>query len=309
MSNSSINKAGITRSLVTCLLKSQFPDLADLPVSNVELDGWDNTTFRLGDEMSVRLPTADAYAPQVDKEHKWLPILADRLPLPIPQPLARGFPGCGYTRAWSIFRWLEGQTATFERVVDLTEFAVGLAEFLAALHAIDATGGPAAGSHSFFRGGPLSIYDTETRAAIAELADEIDSEAATRVWEAALSSNWTGPPLWVHGDVAPSNLLVRNGRLSAVIDFGCSAVGDPACDTVIAWTFLFGPSREAFQARLPLDDGTWARGRGWALWKALITHAEATRMSPDNAQRAGLQFGWRQSARSVIDDLLREHRR
>ena len=303
-----MNKAGITRSLVTCLLKSQFPELADLPVSSVELDGWDNTTFRLGDDLSVRLPTADAYVPQVDKEHKWLPVLADRLPLAIPQPVARGVPGCGYPRAWSIYRWLEGRHATFERVTDLTEFAVGLADFLAALHSVDATGGPAAGEHSFFRGGPLSVYDTETRAAIDELADEIDSEAATRVWEAALWATWKGPPVWLHGDLSPSNLLVSHGRLSAVIDFGCSAVGDPACDTVIAWTFFFGPSREAFQERLPVDDETWERGRGWALWKALITHAEARRKGPEEEQVTGLRFGWRQSARSVIDDLLEEYR-
>ena len=304
-----MNKAGITQSLVRCLLKSQFPDWADLPVSSGELDGWDNATFRLGDHMSVRLPTDDGYAPQVAKEHKWLPVLADRLPLAIPQPLARGVPGCGYPWAWSIYRWLEGQHATFERVVDLTEFAVGLAAFLAALQAIDATRGPAAGEHSSFRGGPLSVYDTETRTAIEELANAIDSEAATYVWDEALSTTWTGPPVWVHGDVAPSNLLVSHGRLSAVIDFGCSAVGDPACDTVIAWTFLFGSSRETFQERLSLDDDTWARGRGWALWKALITQAEALRRSPEDAQVAGLRFGWRHNARSVIDDLLGEGRR
>lgn len=227
---------------VACLLGSQFPQWADLPVSTVELAGWDNTTFRLGDDMLVRLPSADAYAAQVDKEHRWLPVLADHLPLAIPRPLARRGPGCGYPRPWSIYRWLEGEPATIERMGDLKEFALALAEFLAALYSIDATGGPPAGQHSFFRGGPLSTYDTETRAAIGELADQIDTEAATQVWEAALAATWPGPPVWVHGDVAPSNLLVVDGRLSAVIDFGCSAVGDPACDTVIAWTFLFGPA-------------------------------------------------------------------
>jgi aminoglycoside phosphotransferase (APT) family kinase protein len=304
-----MNKADITPGLVTCLLASQFPQLGDLPVSTVELDGWDNTTFMLGDNMSVRLPSADAYVPQVDKEHRWLPVLADHLPLAIPQPLERGVPGCGFPRPWSIYRWLEGQHATIERVADLSGFAVALAEFLAALYSIDATGGPATGRHSFFRGGPLSTYDTETRATIGELAKEIDTDAATRVWDAALAATWTSRSVWVHGDVAPSNLLVVDGRLNAVIDFGCSAVGDPACDTVIAWTFLYGLSREAFRGHLPLDEGTWARGRGWALWKALITHAEALRRSPRDAHLAGLRFGWRHSARSVIDDLLAEHQR
>jgi aminoglycoside phosphotransferase (APT) family kinase protein len=301
-----VDRSGITESLVACLLASQFPQWAELSISRVELDGWDNTTFRLGDGMTVRLPSSDAYVPQVDKEHRWLPFLADHLPLAIPQPLGRGEPGCGYPRPWSIYRWLEGQPATIGRIGDLTGFAADLAAFLAALYSIDATGGPPAGPHSFFRGGPLATYDTETRATIADLASEIDADAASRVWHKALSATWTGPPVWVHGDVAPSNLLVADGRLSAVIDFGTSAVGDPACDTVIAWTFLTGPSREAFKARLPVEEDAWARGRGWALWKALITLAEGVRRSPHDAHLAMRRVGWRQSPRSVIDDLLAE---
>lgn len=302
-----MDKADITPDLVTCLLDSQFPQLADLPVSPVEFDGWDNTTFRLGDKMSVRLPSAEAYVEQIDKEHRWLPILAGHLPLAIPEPLERGLPGCGYPRPWSIYRWREGQHATISRIADLTAFAIGLAEFLEALYSIDPTGGPPAGPHSFYRGGPLSTYDAETKATIGELGDKIDADAATQVWEAALSATWTGRPAWVHGDVAPANLLLVDGRLSAVIDFGCSAVGDPACDTVIAWTFLAGPSREAFRAHLPLDEGTWVRGRGWALWKALATYFEAWRQRPDEAHLAGLSFGWRHSARSIIDELIAEH--
>jgi aminoglycoside phosphotransferase (APT) family kinase protein len=231
-----MKKADVVQGVVACLVTRQFPQWAGLAISAVELDGWDNTTFRLGDNMSVRLPSDEAYVAQVDKEHRWLPVLAEHLPLTIPQPVARGVPGCGYPRPWSIYRWLEGDHATIERVADLTQFAITLAKFLAALYSVDPTGGPPAGRHSFYRGGPLSTYDTETRAAIDELADEIDTEGATQVWEAALSATWEGPLVWVHGDVAPSNLLVVDGRLSALIDFGCSAVGDPACDTVIAWT-------------------------------------------------------------------------
>ena len=304
-----MDRAEITPGLVTCLLASQFPQWADLPVSAVELEGWDNVTFRLGGDMSVRLPSADAYVAQVDKEHRWLPFFADYLPLAIPQPVVLGVPGCGYPRPWSIYRWLEGQHTTITRIADLTEFSAALAEFLAALYSIDTTGGPSAGPDSFHRGGPLSTYDTETRAVIGELAEKIDIEAATQVWEAALSTTWSRQPVWVHGDVAPSNLLLVDGRLSAVIDFGCSAVGDPACDMVIAWTFLFGSSRETFRAHLAVDDGTWARGRGWALWKALMTHAEALRWGPHQAHLAGLRFGWRHNARSVIDDVLAEHQR
>lgn len=298
-----MDRTRITPAVVKCLVSRQFPYWAHLSVSPVELDGWDNRTFRLGDAKSVRLPSADGYAPQVDKEHRWLPVLAEHLPLAIPQPLARGRPGCGYPRPWSIYRWLEGRPATTEGIVDLTEFAVILSGFLGALYSVDTTEGPPAGSHSSFRGGPLSTYDEETRVVIAELADEINPKAATEVWERALAAEWRGPSVWIHGDVAPSNLLVVDGHLAAVIDFGCCAVGDPACDTVIAWTFLAGPSRAAFQASLPVDEGTWVRGRGWALWKALLTHAEARRRNaPVNS--AGLRFGWRKSARSVIEDLL-----
>lgn len=302
-----MNKTDITPSLVRCLLADQFPQWAGLPVRAVVPDGWDNRTFRVGDALSARLPSADAYVAQVEKEHRWLPILADQLPLAIPSPVAQGVPGCGYPRPWSIYQWLMGQPATSDRIDDLTEFAVSLAGFLAALYSIDSRTGPLPGQHNFFRGGSLATYDNEARAAIDQLAGDIDSEAATRVWEIALLSSWNSPPVWVHGDVTPSNLLVRDGRLSAVIDFGSTAVGDPACDTVVAWTLLHGSSRAAFRSQLPLDGATWTRGRGWALWKALITHLEAHRRSPGAADLAGLNFGWRHNALAVVEDLIAEH--
>jgi aminoglycoside phosphotransferase (APT) family kinase protein len=133
-----------------------------------------------------------------------------------------------------------------------------------------------------------------------------DIDAATEVWEAALAATWHAPSVWVHGDVTGSNLLVVDGRLSAVIDFGCSAVGDPACDVTIAWTFFFGDSRETFRDRLRLDEGAWARGRGWALWKALITLVKALKA---NADLDSPRFGWRLSARQVIDEALADHSR
>jgi aminoglycoside phosphotransferase (APT) family kinase protein len=302
-----MDKADITSTLVARLVAAQFPQWADLPIAPVELDGWDNTTFRLGEEMSVRLPSGDPYTLQVDKEHLWLPILARQLPLPIPQPLARGVPGCGFPRPWSVYRWLEGDSATVERIANLVEFATDLADFLAALFRIDPSGGPPPGMHNFFRGGPLTTYEAETKNAIAALRDEIDAHRANEVWDLAVAAPWHGPPVWVHGDVTPSNLLVDHGRLSAVIDFGGLGVGDPACDVTIAWTFFSGEGREAFQARLPVDRATWARGRGWALWKALITLVPALKGSRDEAEVAGLQFGWRRSAQHVIEEVLAEH--
>jgi aminoglycoside phosphotransferase (APT) family kinase protein len=235
-------------SLVRRLVAAQFPEWAHLPIRPVETSGWDNKTFRLGEHMSVRLPSAASYEPQVEKEHRWLPKLAPLLPLPIPIPLGRGVPGEGYSWHWSIYRWLEGERASKDRISDLTRFAADLAQFLVALQAIDAGGGPMAGVHNFHRGGSLKVYDAETRRAVAALGNEIDRDAVMQVWEAALATTWQHAPVWVHGDVAEGNLLVKAGRLCAVIDFGSSGVGDPASDLVIAWTLLRGESREAFRA-------------------------------------------------------------
>jgi aminoglycoside phosphotransferase (APT) family kinase protein len=184
------------------------------------------------------------------------------------------------------------------RAIADRRFAADLAAFLAALQAIDPTGGPPAGAHSFSRGAPLEVLDEETRTVIAQLAGEIDAGAATAVWEAALAAPWQGAPTrWLHGDVTGSNLLVADGRLAAVIHFGCCAVGDPSCDLAIAWTLFHGASRRAFRDRIGLDEGTWSRGAGWALWKALTTLAGET-------ERAATRFGWRVGARRVVDEVL-----
>ncbi|MGY5884007.1 aminoglycoside phosphotransferase family protein [Modestobacter lacusdianchii] len=259
--------------LVRRLVAAQFPAWADLPVVRVEPGGWDNRTFRLGTELLVRLPSAQAYAAQVRKEQEWLPRLAPHLPLPIPVPLGRGTPGEGFPWPWSVHRWLDGEDAAAAPVADRVALATDLAAFLTALQDVDPAGGPPAGPHTWLRGAPLTGYDAQTRQAIEVLGDTIDGAAAAAVWADALSTSWDRPPRWFHGDVAAGNLLVRDGRLAAVLDFGTCGVGDPACDLVIAWTLLDGDSREAFRAGLDVDDGTWARGRGWALWKSLIVHA------------------------------------
>jgi aminoglycoside phosphotransferase (APT) family kinase protein len=292
-----VDEINVNATLVRRLLAAQFPRWADLPVRRVELDGWDNTTFRLGEDMSVRLPSAARYAPQVEKEHRWLPKLAPLLPLQIPVPLAKGAPAYSYPFPWSVYRWLEGETAATGRIDDPVELAITLADFLSALYRIDPTGGPPPGQYNFFRGGPLTVYDAETRQALAALDGVVDTNTAGTAWEASLGAKWDGPPVWFHGDVAATNLLVKNGRLSAVIDFGSSGVGDPACDVTIAWTLLSGKSRDAFRAALPIDDATWARGRGWALWKALITLAEYLRTDPEKAGEA----------RRVIDEVLADY--
>ncbi len=302
-----MKKGDITAAVAAGLVADQFPRWANLCVVPVALDGWDNTTFRLGDELSVRLPSADAYVAQVDKEHHWLPILARNLPLRIPEPVAMGQPGAAFPRPWSIYRWIDGDPASVDRIANMTEFAADLAGFLAALHAIDASGGPVAGQHNFFRGGPVDTYDAQARESIDVLSHDIDRDAAIEVWDAAVASRWDRAPVWVHGDVTAANLLVAEGRLRAVIDFGCAAVGDPACDLVMAWTFFTDESRERFRSSLPLDDATWARGRGWALWKAVITLAREKQSGAD-ATEAASRFGWRGGSHGVIDCVLADHR-
>jgi aminoglycoside phosphotransferase (APT) family kinase protein len=292
------DEVNIDVSLVRRLVAAQFPQWGDLPIKPVEHGGWDNRTFHLGEHMSVRLPSGPWYALQVEKEQNWLPKLGPLLPLPIPVPLAMGVPAEGYPWHWSVYSWIEGETASSERIADLRPFAISLAEFLVALQRIDATGGPPPGRHNFFRGGPLTVYDGETRQALAALKGQIDTDAAGEVWEAALVTTWHGSPVWFHGDVAAGNLLVKGGRLGAVIDFGTSGVGDPSCDLAITWTLFEGESRETFRAALHLDDATWARGRGWTLWKALITLAEHIGTNPLEAGRT----------RRVIDEVLADHK-
>lgn len=276
------------------LIATQFPQWRDLPIQPVAVSGWDNRTFHLGNDMLIRMPSAAEYAAKVAKEQKWLPKLAPFLPLPIPEPLAMGEPGEGYPWAWSIYRWIEGDTAALAPISDLGDFATSLAQFIIALQRIDTADGPVPGAHNFYRGGELATYDTETRQAITALKDKIDVNAATTLWEAALATTWDHSPVWVHGDVSAGNLLVQNGQLSAVIDFGGLVVGDPACDLAIAWTMFQNESREAFKTILPLDAGTWTRGRAWTLWKALIVAAGFT--SPNNVEA---KQSWR-----IIDEVL-----
>jgi aminoglycoside phosphotransferase (APT) family kinase protein len=297
-----VDKRDITADLVERLVASQFPQWAGLPVTPVEVDGWDNTTFRLGATMSVRLPSADGYVAQVDKEQRWLPALAPALPVPIPTPLGRGEPGPLFPRPWSVYGWIEGDLLRADLVPDPVALAEDLAGFLAALYARPPDG-PAPGAHSFSRGAPVSTWDEQTRQMLAELAGTIDARGALGAWEAALAARCQTPPVWVHGDVTGTNLLVRDGRLAGVLDFGCSAVGDPACDLTVAWTFFAGESRERFMACVPVEASAWARGRGWALWKALL-HLAVDRAKPGRGAKADRRAGWRLSAREIVAEVI-----
>jgi aminoglycoside phosphotransferase (APT) family kinase protein len=250
--------------LVRRLLAGQFPHWADLPVVPVDSYGTDHDIYRLGEHLSIRLPRIGWAAGQAVKEARWLPRLAPQLPLAVPVPLAMGRPGEGYPFDWSVYEWLPGADAN-GTIADLEQAAVDLAGFVRALQKVDATGAhprPAGG-----RGGPLAQHDQRVRRSVAQLADQIDGPAILRSWQESLAAPvWGGPQVWVHGDLLPGNLLVVNGRLSAVIDFGGLNVGDPACDLQPAWYLFEGASRARFRAELGVDDATWLRGRGWALF-------------------------------------------
>ncbi|MER5209790.1 aminoglycoside phosphotransferase family protein [Streptomyces sp. NPDC002838] len=261
--------------LVRRLLAAQFPRWADLPLAPVPQSGMDNATFRLGPDLSVRLPRYTRWAGQVAREHRWLPHLAPQLPLPVSEPIAAGEPGEGYPYPWSVYRWLEGETARPEALADPVRTALDLARFVNALQGIDATGGPGPEDSNAFRGVPMGgerdsiVGEALVRRRIEALRNTglVDTDAVTEVWEAALAAPaWDRPPVWIHGDLDAANLLTVDGRIGAVIDFGTLAVADPAVDLLPAWKFLPTPAaRDAFREAVGLDEATWARGRGWAV--------------------------------------------
>jgi aminoglycoside phosphotransferase (APT) family kinase protein len=262
---------------VARMVAEQFPQWACLRVEPVARGGWDNWTFHLGDDLLVRMPSAAEYALAVEKEQRWLPVLAPLLPVAVPIPVGHGAPGPAYGLPWSVYRWLPGRTASAERIADPVAFAADLADVLVALQAVDATDGPQPGIHNWFRGATLRTYDATARGALGELAAHLDTDAVLATWTDVLGRGWDGVDRWFHGDVAAGNLLLDDdGRLSALIDFGTCGVGDPSCDLAVAWTLLTPDGRAVFRDRLAVDDDTWTRGRGWALWKALATSAAAT---------------------------------
>ena len=279
------------------LVRDQFPQWGHLPVEPVPNGGWDNCTFRLGQTMVLRLPSAAEYAEAVEKEHRWLPILAQHVPLPIPVPLAKGSPTDDFPHPWSVYPWLEGRPASADLIADHRTFARDLAVFLTDLQEIETAGGPPPGIHNWFRGGALRTFDSTARRALDGLKGLIDVDRAERQWEDSLNTPSASVDRWFHGDVAAGNLLVDDaGQLSAIIDFETCGVGDPACDLAVAWTLLSDEGRQVFFDALETEDTTWNRGRGWALWKAL-----ATARSAMDDPRAADEF---EQARRTLDTIL-----
>jgi aminoglycoside phosphotransferase (APT) family kinase protein len=290
---------GTDVSLVRRLLAAQFPRWAGLVIEPVRSAGTDNALYRLGNDMVVRLPRRPRTVETLEKERQWLPRLARLLPLAVPIPLAQGMPAEDYPFSWSVYRWLEGETANIGRITDPSRLASDLAQFVAALQRIDTAGGPRPGEHNFFRGVPLASRDAQTRAATVSLDGEIEIGAMTAAWEAALAApEWQRPPVWIHGDLDARNLLVEEGRLSAVIDWGGLGVGDPACDVMVAWKVFSAETRNSFRAALSVDDATWARARGWALSLGVIALSSYTlETNPELVREAR---GW-------IGEVLADH--
>lgn len=252
--------------LVRTLIAAQFPQWRDLTVEPVESAGTDNAMYRLGTDLVVRLPRLAGAAANVDAEQRWLPRLAPLLPVDVPVPLGQGSPGEGYPWDWSVCRWLDGTNPDVTQLADPGLLARDLAAFITALRRIDPADGPAAS-----RGVPLARRDRPTRAALGQLHGIIDTDAATMIWQDALRLPQPSvPAVWVHGDLSPGNVLLTDGRLSAVIDFGGVGVGDPTVDLIVAWNLLPASARTDFRQLLQVDDVTWERGRGWALSISLI---------------------------------------
>lgn len=286
-----VNEVKTDAALVRRLLAAQFPGWAHLRVEPVRSSGTVNAIYRLGTDLAVRLPRIEGGSKDVATEHRWLPRLAPHLPVAVPEPLAQGAPAEGYPWAWSVCRWLDGENP--EAGSGSVRLAAELAEFVKALLRVDAGGGPPA-----YRSEPLESRDAATRGALDALDGVIDTAAAAAAWDEALRApGRQGAAAWVHGDLQPGNVLLSGGRLSAVIDFGCMGLADPAVDLIAGWYLLTAPARRAFRKELGADDASWARGRGWALSIALMELSYYRNTNPVMAA----------TARHVIGEILDDH--
>jgi aminoglycoside phosphotransferase (APT) family kinase protein len=247
--------------LVRRLLASQHPQWANLPIERVSSAGTDNAIYRLGEDLAVRLPRINWAVECVAKEQAWLPILAPHLPLAVPLPVAAGSPEEAFPYPWGVVQWLPGDMATLDRLDDPAQAALDLAAFVNALRSIDTSGAP---QHR--RGLPVRRCDEQVRRGLAGLRGEVDGRAVAEAWDRVLATpDYAGPPVWFHGDLSYLNLLAQDGALCAVIDWGTCGVGDPAIDTIIAWSLFPPDARQVYRDALGVDDATWERGKGWVL--------------------------------------------
>lgn len=261
------DEINIDVALVRRLVAEQFPQWSDLPISAVRSTATVNAIYRLGDHLYARLPRVEAWAKDLDKEWCWLPKLAPRLSLRVPEPIAKGYPTSSYPFSWAVYDWIDGQPYSDELIDDGRQTARDLAQFVAELRRIDPVACAPRGGRK-----PLRELDAVTRAAIESARGVIDSDAATAAWERALETTaWKGTPVWIHTDLLRPNVLFHSGRICAVIDFGGVGVGDPAADVIAAWSVFSHTGREVFRSAFDVDDGTWNRARGFALHQAAMS--------------------------------------
>jgi aminoglycoside phosphotransferase (APT) family kinase protein len=296
-----IDEIPIDTGLVRALVDRAMPQYVDLPIRRLASSGSTNALFRLGTDLLVRLPRQPGGSATIAKESKWLPVVGPSLPVAVPEVAAVFEPGQGYPERWSVVRWIDGEhpevvdpdTPVDPRRADL---AMDLAEFVRALARADVPDGAVDDPDlHWYRGEPLATMDAVTRENIERcrtLGDfAFDLDAAERLWEEAITlpgANERPTPRWYHGDLAAENLLVRNGNLAAVLDFGALSVGDPAVDLSVAWEVLDPPARETFCKRLGVDDATWLRGRAWALCITLMIWYYWTTMPERRASRVAI---------------------
>ena len=283
-----MNTVNITLELAHKLIAENFPEFSHLPMTDIEKQGHDNRTYRLGRDMLIRIPSTESYALKVPKEQELLPQLAKYLSISIPAPIQMGKPSADYPYHFSIYKWLPGKSINLLEISEQEkeQLAFDLAKFLKELQAIYFVEGPAPGLHNWWRGDHVSVYDKGAHEQIAELSYIIDTNDAINLWGKACATKWDKLPVWIHGDLAIGNILMDRGKLSAIIDFGGTAAGDPACDLVIAWTYLSKNAREIFIGEMNLDQDTWLRARAWALWKASF---ELCRIADKASPEARLQ--------------------
>ncbi|MEG8275057.1 aminoglycoside phosphotransferase family protein [Streptomyces sp. AHA2] len=281
----------IDTALVGRLIARRFPRWASLPLRRLSSSGTENAMFRLGADKVVRLPRHPRAVDAITHELRWLPRLGPALPAASPEPLGEGEPGEDFPWPWAVYGWLEGRNPVPGRLEEPDLLAGDLAAYVRALRRVDAVGGPPG------RGVPLAARDAEVRRALARLAGRVDTGAVTARWEEALGApGHSGPPIWAHGDLMAGNLLVRRGRLSAVIDFGTVGVGDPAVDLIGAWCLLPARARGAFREEVGAGADEWARGRGWALSIAVMALPYYWDTNPPVAE----------NSRHVIREILAE---
>jgi len=266
------DQVDIDASVVRAQLEEQMPEYADLPLRYVPSGGTDNAVYRLGEELAVRMPLRPSSVGGLLKEIRWLPVLAPHLTLAVPEIVRVGRPGDGYPFVWAVVRWLPGADALTAGIGSMRDAAATLGRFVAELRRIDTADMPAPGSDGFIRGLPLIGRDDTFRTALAQCDGLVDVEVMTELWEDALAApDWDGPPVWLHADLLPTNLLVQDGRLAGVLDFGAMATGDPAYDVTPAWHVLDREHRPLFRRIVGADDATWRRARGLVVSGAVIT--------------------------------------